>query len=69
MKKKDLYRWCSYKAEDLPGHPDLKTPFRMVETSEEMGVLMAREFADEVIKANAEGRRFRVIVPCGPKCW
>ena len=43
--------------------------FRLVKDSDEMGRLMAQEFADEIAKANEEGRRFRAIVPCGPKCW
>lgn len=30
---------------------------------------MAREFVDEIKQANTEGRAFRAIVPCGPKCW
>ena len=69
MDKKKLYQWCSYTADELVNHPDLKVPFRMVETSEDMGRLMARELADEIIQANREGRKFRAIIPCGPKCW
>ena len=69
MDKKRLYQWCSYTEDELEGHPELKTPFRMVEGSEAMGQLMARELADEIIAANREGRIFRAIIPCGPKCW
>jgi glucosamine-6-phosphate deaminase len=34
-----------------------------------MGELMAREFADGIKAANADGKPYRAIVPCGPKCW
>jgi glucosamine-6-phosphate deaminase len=64
---KDLYKWCSIPAEELVKQPQLKIPFRMVDNSEEMGEVMARDFVDE-IKA-ARGEPFRAIVPCGPKCW
>lgn len=67
--KKQLYKWCSIKAEDLAGRKDLKTNFRMVQTSQEMGELMARDFIDEIKKANKENRPCRAIVPCGPKSW
>lgn len=55
--------------EELEGHPDLKVPFRLVKDSKEMGELMAREFVNEIKKANEEGRIYRAIVPCGPSCW
>lgn len=64
---KDLYNWCSIPARQLVNHPQLKVPFRMVDTSEAMGEVMARDFVDEIKKA--AGGRFRAIVPCGPKCW
>lgn len=64
---KDLYAWCSIPAEQLVNHPNLKIPFRMVDDPEEMGEVMARDFADD-IKA-AGNKPFRAIVPCGPKCW
>jgi glucosamine-6-phosphate deaminase len=64
---KDLYKWCSIPAEELVKQPQLKIPFRIVDNSEEMGEVMARDFVDE-IKA-ARGEPFRAIVPCGPKCW
>lgn len=67
--RKSLYQWCSIPAEQLAGHPDLRVPFRMVRDSEEMGALMAKEFADDIALANEEGRHYRAIVPCGPKCW
>ncbi|HBE79149.1 MAG TPA: hypothetical protein DDW65_15450 [Firmicutes bacterium] len=66
---KDLYEWCKIPAEKLEGHRDLKVPFKMVKDSDAMGELMAREFVDEIKAANAEGRIFRAIVPCGPKSW
>ena len=67
--KKALYEWCSINAEDLCGHPGLKVPFRMVDTSEQMGELMARELIDDIKLANAEGRNYRAIIPCGPNAW
>ena len=69
MNKKQLYKWCSYTADELVGHPKAKTPFRLLENSEAMGQLMARELADEAIAAHRESRKFRAIIPCGPKCW
>lgn len=69
MDIKKLYNWCSIPAEKLVGHPKLKTPFRMVKDSAEMGRLMARELADEVLAAAKAGRKCRAIIPCGPKCW
>jgi glucosamine-6-phosphate deaminase len=67
--KKQLYGWCAIKADELVGHKDLKVNFRMVQSSEKMGELMARDFVDEIKKANEEKRVFRAIVPCGPKSW
>ena len=67
--KKDLYSWCSVPADALEKHNELKVRFRMVESSQEMGFLMAREFIDEIQKANGENRDFRAIVPCGPRSW
>ena len=69
INKKDLYYWCSIPVENLENHKGLKVRFRMVESSQEMGHLMAREFIDEIIKANNENRVFRTIIPCGPKSW
>jgi glucosamine-6-phosphate deaminase len=66
---KDLYRWCSIPARELPGHPGLKTPFRMVKDSEEMGRIMALDLIGEIERTNQEFRPVRAIVPCGPKCW
>jgi glucosamine-6-phosphate deaminase len=67
--KIDLYDWCKIPVEELEGHPDLKIPFRLTRDSDEMGEVMAREFIDDIKQANAEGKAFRAIVPCGPKCW
>ena len=66
---KRLYSWCRIPAAELEGHAQLKIPFRIVKDSSEMGELMAREFADEIKKANSKQERYRAIVPCGPKCW
>jgi glucosamine-6-phosphate deaminase len=67
--KKTLYEWYKIPAEELADHSGLKIPLRIVKDSEEMGAAMARKFADEILRANEEGRPFRVIVPCGPKAW
>jgi glucosamine-6-phosphate deaminase len=66
---KELYKWCKVPVEQLENHPDLRTPFRLVKDSEEMGKVMARELVNEIKRANEEGRPCRAIVPCGPKCW
>jgi glucosamine-6-phosphate deaminase len=66
---KDLYQWCSIPGNQLENHPKLKTPFRMVKDSAEMGEVMARDFVEEIKQANNEDRPIRAIVPCGPKCW
>ncbi|MEP7106971.1 MAG: hypothetical protein ABI760_03300 [Ferruginibacter sp.] len=65
----DLYNWCKIPVDQLSGHPDLKIPFRLLTNSHEMGKVMAREFVDDIKAANAAGKAFRAIVPCGPKCW
>jgi glucosamine-6-phosphate deaminase len=66
---KDLYHWCSIPVHELENHPGLKTPFRMVKDSTELGEVMARDFVEEIKQANHESRSIRAIVPCGPKCW
>lgn len=66
--KKKLYRWCSIPVDKLAEH-NPRVPFRLVESSAEMGVLMARELVDEVARNNAAGRSTRAIVPCGPMAW
>ena len=69
MDVKQLYKWCAVKSEGLERHPDLKVPFRIVADSKEMGHVMAQELADDIERANQEGRQFRAIIPCGPSCW
>ncbi len=66
---KELYEWCRVPYDQLPAHPDLRTAFRMVQDSAEMGRLMAREFADVIQANNKDGRPTRAIIPCGPTCW
>jgi len=66
---KDLYTWCSIPANELSGHPGRRVPFRTVRDANELGEVMARDFADDIKRANAENRTFRAIVPCGPKEW
>ncbi|MFH1569414.1 MAG: hypothetical protein ABIL09_15570 [Gemmatimonadota bacterium] len=65
----ELLEWCRIPAEDLPGHPDLRVPFRLVRDREEMGELMARELVEVIRGAGREGRPCRAIIPCGPVCW
>ncbi|QHW34775.1 hypothetical protein GZH47_30915 [Paenibacillus rhizovicinus] len=65
----ELYAWCKVPVEQLTAHPDRKIPLRIVTDSAEMGTAMAREFADDIRRANEEGRPYRAIVPCGPKAW
>ena len=69
IEKKQLYDWCAVKANDLESHLKRKVPFRTVADSAKMGEIMAREFCDDIKAANAEGRPFRAIVPCGPRAW
>jgi glucosamine-6-phosphate deaminase len=64
-----LLEWCRIPAADLPGHPRLRVPFRVVADSAEMGRVMAGELVDLVAERNAAGRATRVIVPCGPNAW
>jgi glucosamine-6-phosphate deaminase len=66
---RDLYRWCSIPAEELPKRSDLRVRFRVVRDSAEMGQLMAREFLELIQANNALERPTRAIVPCGPFCW
>ncbi len=67
--KKQLYKWCIIKAEDLEMHNELKTKFRMVQDSKTMGETMAKELVDEIKRANHEKVALRAIIPCGPKSW
>lgn len=67
--KADLYRWCSIPARELPNHPELRVPFRIVGDSAEMGTLMARELVDEIEANIKQQRATRAIIPCGPTCW
>ncbi|MBP3963976.1 hypothetical protein [Paenibacillus lignilyticus] len=69
ISNQELYEWCKVPVNELLDHPKRRIPLRLVEDSAEMGMLMAREFADDIRLANAEGRPFRAIVPCGPKAW
>ncbi len=65
----DLYRWCKIPYNELEHHPDRKVPFRLVTNSAEMGMIMARELADEIKSNNRAGKMTRAIIPCGPSCW
>jgi glucosamine-6-phosphate deaminase len=67
---RDLYNWCKIPAAELPGHPNLRVPFRLVsDSANEMGQLMAREFVDLIHENNTLKQATRAIVPCGPTCW
>jgi glucosamine-6-phosphate deaminase len=67
--KRDLLAWCRVRHTDLEGHPSLRMPFRLCADPPEMGRLMARELADEIVGNNVLGRDTRAIVPCGPSGW
>jgi len=64
-----LYPWCKIPFDQLENHSDRKVPFRLVKDSAEMGLLMARELADDIKKNNTENKATRAIIPCGPACW
>jgi glucosamine-6-phosphate deaminase len=64
-----LYQWCKIPYNQLENNPALKVPFRLVKDSREMGLIMARELADEIVSNNLTGRKTRAIIPCGPACW
>ncbi len=66
---RQLYKWCSIPGRELPQHPALRVPFRVVRDSREMGELMARELVDVIEENNRRGRATRAIIPCGPTCW
>jgi glucosamine-6-phosphate deaminase len=65
----ELYPWCKISYDQLENHPLRKVPFRLVEDSLEMGMIMARELADEITANNKLGKTTRAIIPCGPACW
>jgi glucosamine-6-phosphate deaminase len=67
--KDDLLRWCRIPVRELPNHPGLRVPFRMVRDSAEMGQLMAQELVQVIEGNNQRNLPTRAIVPCGPKCW
>jgi len=69
VKPADLLRWCAVPATELPSHPQLRVPFRLVADSAEMGRLMAAELVSTIETNNKAGRETRVIIPCGPTCW
>jgi glucosamine-6-phosphate deaminase len=69
IKASELYTWCKIPYDQLEKNPALKVPFRLIKDSEEMGILMARELADEIKNNNTAGKSTRAIIPCGPACW
>ena len=66
---RDLYQWCEVPVTELPGHPGVRVPFRIVPDSAAMGELMARELVETIEANEALSRSTRVIIPCGPSCW
>jgi len=68
ISRKDLYKWCSIPVEELDEH-QAKIPFEVVESSGEMGRLMARELVEEIKENYKQGKPTRAIIPCGPSCW
>lgn len=66
---KDIYKWCSIPYDQLMTHPERKVPLRIVPDAKALGEIMTRDFIDEIKLANAEGRTFKAIVPCGPTEW
>ena len=67
--KEQLFGYCSIPAEELENHPERKVPFRLVQNSEEMGNLMARELVTLIEDNNSMNWQTRAIIPCGPSCW
>lgn len=65
----ELYPWCKIPYDRLENNPLLKVPFRLVKDPVEMGMIMARELADEIEANNLAGKVTRAIIPCGPACW
>jgi glucosamine-6-phosphate deaminase len=66
---RDLARWCSISTDELVDHPERRVPLRICSDGLEMGRLMARELVDEITASAEAGRRFRVVIPCGPSGW
>jgi len=69
IEAEELYGWCKIPYDQLENHPGRKIPFRLVKDTLQMGAIMARELADEIIGHNIQGRPTRAIIPCGPACW
>ena len=57
----ELYEWCRIPYIELERNPLLKVPFRLVKDSVEMGMIMARELADEIAANNSAGKITRAI--------
>jgi glucosamine-6-phosphate deaminase len=65
----ELYTWCKTPYSELANHPQLKTRFRLCQSSIEMGEIMARELVEEIQEHNQRNEPIRAIIPCGPACW
>jgi glucosamine-6-phosphate deaminase len=66
---KELHTWCSIPADQLEHHSALRVPLLIVPDAKALGEKMALDFIAEIEHANAEGRVFHAIVPCGPNEW
>ena len=66
---KQLYEWCKIPTTELTDHSERRIPFRLVNDSQEMGEIMARELVDDIKAAYRRQDTFRAIIPCGPSCW
>jgi len=67
--RRQLYKWCSIPGHELPQHPALRVPFRVIRDSRAMGELMAGELVEVIEQNSQRGRPTRAIIPCGPTCW
>ena len=68
---RDLYQWCKAPAEELAAHPDLRVPFRLVKDSEEIGLVMARDFVEVVEGINIQGEstEYKFFQSPSPQPW
>ncbi len=67
--RKSIVDWCRIPLERLPPPEETRIPYRIVNDSEEMAGLMARELADAIMQSSRAPDGLRVILPCGPNSW
>jgi hypothetical protein len=63
---RNLRRWCAIPAAELPGHPELRVPYRQVADSAELDALMAMELIETIEENN---RRDRPNSPGSCPAW